>query len=152
MKNIDRTYGEIIEYIASLSARINAIYDITPPVCIRFNQNGDVSGSAVAAYRISDMYIEVCIPHNYVLCCTKHRILLAIILIHEYCHYITSLGMKACERTLSAEEYQIDQSVRRADEQKNWTATKKLAKELGLWNKLFFNMAKDYAYTAALTY
>lgn len=152
MTTIDRTYCGIIKYIENLSARINKMYGITPPVCVRFNQTNNIGGAAIAMYKIPDMYIVVHLPYNYMLRCPKDHTILAITLIHEYCHYIAALHMNASERIVSVEKYHKDHSEKRADEQRNWTATKKLAKELGLWNKRFYNAIKGYSFSTLLKY
>lgn len=144
-----RTYCKIVEYIEELSAQINDIYNIQPKVFLRFNQNNEIGGSTIPAYRISDMYIELDIPHNYTFG-KKRRAILACMLIHEYCHYIESLSISGKERIDSVTKYIDDQKYRCADEQRNWTATKRLAKRLGLWSKLFYDVTCTHYYTTLL--
>lgn len=147
----DKTYCTIVEHIEDLSERINNMYGIQPKVFLRFNQNNTVDGAAILTYRTPDMYIELNIPHNYTLGKT-HKTVLACVLIHEYCHYIDALTMSGKERVDNMTAYENDQKCRRAEEQRNWTATKKLAKKLGLWNKLFYKVACNCNYTATLQF
>ena len=147
----DRTFCEIIEHVEDISERINVVYDIRPGILIVFNQYREVGGASVSMYKTPDMYIELTIPHNYTLG-RKNKVTIIVILVHEYCHYLKSLEMGSYERVASVQRYQKDQLIRRADEQRNWNATKKMAKKLGLWNKLFYNIARECYYTAALQF
>lgn len=146
------TYGMIVEYLADLSERINTIYNVQPEVFLQFNQNDEVGGSAILTYRVTDMYIELDIPQNYNILKPAHRITLTCILIHEYCHYIEALTMSGKERVNSMREYTKNYRHRRAEEQRNWTATKRLAKKLNLWTKPFYNSACKCSYTSALQF
>jgi len=108
-------------------------------------------GIAVAAYKASDMYIELNIPYNYTFG-RKRKSILTCILIHEYCHYINALAMSGKERTDNIITYKNDQRYRRTEEQRNWTATKQLAKKLGLWNSLFYSAVCECYYTASVQF
>jgi len=147
----DRTFCEIIEHVEDISERINVVYDIRPGILIVFNQYREVGGASVSMYKTPDMYIELTIPHNYTLG-RKNKVTIIVILVHEYCHYLKSLEMGSYERVASVQRYQKDQLIRRADEQRNWNATKKMAKKLGLWNKLFYSIARECYYTSALQF
>ena len=135
----------------NLSGRINCIYDIQPKIFLRFNQNSEVGGAAILMYNISDMYIELNIPHNYTFG-RKHRTTLACILIHEYCHYIDALTMSNKVRADNMAVYMNSSKRRCLEEQCNWTATKRLAKKLKLWNKLFYEAVCEWDYTTALRF
>ena len=147
----DYTYCEIVDYVEKLSMLINAVYDICPEIFLRFNQNNEIGGSTVLTYKVSDIYIELDIPHNYTFG-KAHKATLTCILIHEYCHYIDSLTMSGRERANNMKTYTNDQKYRRAEEQRNWTATKQLAKKLGLWNKSFYAAVQKCYYTAAVQF
>jgi len=147
----DRTYSAIIDFVEKLSTQINNIYDICPKIFLRFNQENKSGGSAVLAYRISDICIELDIPHNYTFG-KVNRVTLACMLVHEYCHYLDALTMLGRERVDNTNKYLNDQEYKRLEEQRNWTATKKLAKKLGLWNKLFYNRAHKCHYTTLLQF
>jgi len=147
----DRTFCDIIEYVKDISGRINAMYNVRPGISIVFNQYVEIGGASVSMYKTPDMYIELAIPHNYTLG-RENRVTIAVVIIHEYCHYLKSLEMGSHERVVSVQQYQTDQLIRRADEQRNWNATKKMAKKLGLWNKLFYSIARECYYTSALQF
>lgn len=147
----ERTYCEILDYIEKLSMRINEVYDICPKVFLRFNQHQAPSGAVILTYRVSDMYIELNIPHNYTFG-KVHKTTLTCILVHEYCHYIDALTMSGRGRANNMTMYTNNQKHRRAEEQRNWTATKRLAKKLGLWNKAFYNAVRECYYTAAVQF
>ena len=127
------------------------MYNIQPKVLLVFSHNRKAGGFAVCTYRVSDMYIELEIPHTYTFGC-KNKTNLTVILIHEYCHYIDSLKIKGYERVDGTEEYQNDLTTKKLDEQRNWTATKNLAKKLGLWNRQFYAVIKECYYTTALKF
>lgn len=146
------TYNFIIDLIENTSAQINEIYDICPHIFLIFNQNVELSGSAITAYRISDMAIELHIPHNFIAKEKNNQIILMCMLIHEYCHYIEALTMSGRARVKNINDYNKCSNCRRLEERRNWTATKKLAKKLGLWNKLFYTAAKTCQFTTALRY
>ena len=152
MTHKDRTFCEIIEHVKDISGCINDMYNVRPGISIVFiNQYREVGGASVSMYKTSDMYIELTIPHNYTLG-RKNKITIAVVIVHEYCHYLKSLEMGSRERVVSVQQYPADQLIRRADEQRNWNATKKMAKNLGLWNKLFYNIARECYYTSALQF
>ncbi len=148
-RNRDKTYCEIIDYMEELSSQINNMYDICPEVFLRFNQNHKIEGKVPLMYRISDMYIELDIPHNYTL---ADRIMIIGMLIHEYCHYIDSLTMSGRERANNGIKYVNNQNHRRLDERRTWTATKRLAKELDLWNKPLYNAICECYHTTVLQF
>lgn len=149
----DRTFCEIIEHVKDISGRINAMYNVRPGISVVFNQHKDIEigGASVSMYKVPDMYIELTIPHNYTLG-RKNKVTITVVLIHEYCHYLKSLEMGSHERIASVQQYQANQLIRRADEQRNWNATKKMAKKLDLWDKLFYSIARECYYTAALQF
>lgn len=147
----DKTYGLMIDFVENISEQINEMYDICPKVFLRFNQENESGGSAIWTYRVSDMYIELDIPHNYTFG-KVNRATLACILVHEYCHYIDALAMNGSERVNNMNLYISSARHRRAEEQRNWTATKRLAKKLGLWNKPFYNAVRSCVFTTALQY
>ena len=146
----DKTFCTIVEYVKDLSGQINNMYNIQPEIFLRFSQDTMITGSAVLAYCIPDMYIELNIPHNYT-SGKAHKTILTCILVHEYCHYIESLSMSGRERNNAISMYD-NQKYKRAVEQRNWTATKRLAKKLGLWNKSFYAAVCNYYYTTALQF
>lgn len=148
-RNRNDTYCELIDYIEDLSVRINDMYDICPEVFLRLNQSNKIEGKVPLMYRISDMYIELDIPHNYTL---ADRIMIIGMLIHEYCHYIEALTMSGRERANNGIKYVNNQNHRRLDEQRTWTATKRLAKELGLWNKPLYNAIRMCYHTTVLQF
>lgn len=151
MAQLDRTYCKIIEYITDLSGQINSMCNIQPKIFLRFNQTNTVEGASVLMYRMPDMYIELDIPHNYTFG-KKHMTTLTCMFIHEYCHYIDSLSMSGKERSNDMAKYLSNQEYRRLEEQRNWAATKQLAKKLGLWNKLFYKAACECYYTTPLQF
>jgi len=143
-----RTYCKAVDYVEKLSARINTMHDICPVVLLKFNTNFERGGSAVLMSRISDMYIELDIPHNY----RFGNVHFACMLVHEYCHYIDALTMSGRERSLNIARYLNDSTYKQSEERRNWTATKRLAKKLDLWNKQFYNASLEYHYTTALQF
>lgn len=147
----DRTYCTIIEYVKDLSEQINNMCNIQPEIFLRFSQDIKVTGSAILTYCAPNMYIELNIPHNYTLGKTR-KVNLACILIHEYCHYIESLSMSGRERSDAIDMYKNNQKYKDAEEQRNWTATKRLAKKLELWNMLFYTTACTYRHTTSLRF
>ncbi|MCK4829160.1 hypothetical protein KA005_76260 [bacterium] len=147
----DRTYCAVVEYVEDLSGRINNMYGIQPEIFLRFNQDTEVTGAAILAYCTPDMYIELNIPYNYTFG-KIHKAMLTCVLVHEYCHYIEALSMSGKNRVNTSVIYENDQKYRRAEEQRNWTATKQLAKKLGLWNKPFYAAVRDCYYTTSLQF
>lgn len=145
------TYCEIFEYTQDLSEQINNMYNIQPIVYLMFNQDKNLSGAAIVAYKLSDMYIELNIPYNFTFG-RKHKMEFACILVHEYCHYIDATTMSAKQRVLSVQKYTDNHEYKKADEYRNWTATKRLAKKLGLWNKAFYAVIQEYYYTSTLKF
>lgn len=141
----------MLNFVKALSAQINEIHDICPRVLLMFNQDSESGGSTIVAYRTTDMYIELDIPHNYTFG-KVYRTLLSCMLIHEYCHYIEALAISGRVRVINMNLYLTNAGYRRAEEQRNWTATKRLAKKLGLWNKSFYNAACTCCFTTALCY
>ena len=125
--------------------------DVCPDVFLRINQTGEVGGATLNAYRISDMYIELDLPHNYVFN-TKNKDIITCLLIHEYCHYLDALSMSSKKRAQTAAKYLDSLQERRLQEQRNWTATKRLSKRLGLWNKAFYMAVRTHRYTAMLRF
>jgi hypothetical protein len=128
------------------------MYNICPRVFLKFNQDNKVEGGSILAFNSSSMYIEMDIPHTYTLAKKMHKTTIACVLIHEYCHYINALTMSGKERVKSMDLYIQKQSCRRAEEYRNWTATKNLSKKLGLWNKYFYNVARQCNYASALKF
>lgn len=146
-------YPEIYEYVRELSSRINVLYHINPRIYIIYsNKNVEIEGSCMPAYRKDRMYLEVIIPYNYTTFGKKHQAEVASTLVHEYGHYLTELSLKAKDRIALARAYEQSQKVRKYDEQSNWTTTKRLAKQLGLWNKLFFRVCRESYYTSNLKF
>ncbi len=148
----NKTYCEIIDYITKLSIQINNMYDICPVIFLKFNKDNEIGGATILTYRTSDMYIELDVPYNCIFG-KIYKMTFACILIHEYCHYINALTMSGRERANSIDKYTYNQKCKRAEEQCNWTATKRLAKKLGLWNKAFYKtIYENYPYTSALQF
>lgn len=147
----NRTYTAILDFVKDLSLQINIMYDICPKIFLRFNRENDSGGATMYAHRISDMYIELDIPHNYTFG-KINKTILASMLIHEYCHYIDAMTMTGRERVNTTYKYLSCIKYKRAIEQCNWTATKRLAKKLGLWNKSFYNAVRSCYYTAAVRF
>ena len=147
----DKTYCEMLDYVENISAQINDMHNICPIIFLMFNQDNAIGGSAILTYRISDMYIELDIPHNYKLS-KSHNKNLTCVLVHEYCHYLDALSMSGKERADNMVQYTNNQKYRRTEEQRNWTATKQLAKKMGLWNRSFYAAARECYYTAGLQF
>jgi len=146
-------YPEIYKYLQELSNKINELYNINPRIYIVYSkENTSIEGSCMPAYRKDRIYLEVIIPHTYKTFGKKHQVEVASTLIHEYGHYLTEITLKGKERVESSREYEQSQRKRKYNEQSNWTLTKKLAKQLGLWNKLFFKVCKESYYTSNLKF
>ena len=146
-------YYEIFQFIEEISEQINTLYNINPKVYIIFSQKNDaIEGECQSAYRIDLIYLSIIIPNNYVTFGKKHKTEVLSTLIHEYSHYITDIQLTVKERMKLDREYENSLFVRRCVEQSNWTMTKHLAQQLGLWNKYFYNVCKESCYTSNLKY
>ena len=146
-------YCEIFSVVEDISKQLDELYKINPRVYIIFSQkNTKIEGSCQPEYRISRMYLEIIIPNNYTTFGKKRKVEVISTVIHEYGHYLAEIKLTGKERMRLGQEYGQNNFVRKCVEQSNWTTTKRLAQQLGLWNKYFYNVCKEYYYTSNLTY
>lgn len=144
-------YNDILLYVQNLSERICRFLDIPlPNIYVRITQNEDFDGGMTPKRNRTEMFIDLCIPQNTSL--KKHRAILTAITIHEHCHYYESVQMTAEARQKSLDEYLKDNQKRKADEQRTWRCTKKVAQHLNLWSKAVYNEVKQCAYTSHITF
>jgi len=147
----DRLYWTLVNYVEELSEHLNKVCRIRPKIFLRINQDDLIGGSTALSRRSMSTYIELDVPHDYVLN-RKNKIEITCMLIHEYCHYLDAIKMTKEERAENIDGYTSNLKAKRADEQRTWRATKRLAKLLGLWNKSFYKAARKCQYTAALQF
>jgi len=146
-------YVDVYKYIQELGNKINELYKIDPKVYLVFsNKNKVIEGLCQPMYKASQMYISIIIPYNYTTFGKKRQLEVASTLIHEYAHYVTELSFTGKERMKYANAYAENQLFRRCTEQSNWTMTKHLAEQLGMWNKHFYTVCKESYYTSNLKY
>lgn len=147
-----RIFDEVYTYVGGLSHAINLIHGFDPYVYIRFAPKGaTLEGVCNTSYRRPCMYIALTVPVDFTLT-QRNAMALDVILCHEYCHYIDALMHTGRERHDSGEMYEKDQIAKKVDECRTWRQTRDLAKELGLWNKKFFDCLKECEYTSEITY
>jgi len=138
--------------IKNLSNKINNMYKVSPQIFIRFEDTDtQVNGSCITSYKKSDIILEINLPSNFGYK-KKEALFIDMVLIHEYCHYIEALSVPAKTRKELIFKYIESSKERMRDEKKTWRQTKKMAKCLGLWNKLFYNNTQQCLYACDLTY
>jgi hypothetical protein len=129
------------------------MYDVDPKIYIIYDQKlNAIEGSCMPAYRVDRMFLEVIIPRTYITFGKKRKLEVAATLMHEYGHYLTDLYITGKERIKLSDEYNKSLFVRRCVEQANWTTTKQIAQNLGMWNKEFYKVCRESYYTSYLKY
>lgn len=140
------------KHIEQLSGEINNLYEVDPDIYVRLgHKNTSIAGLCNTTYHRPQMYISLLIP-CFIKMGRAVTTDLNILICHEYCHYLDALAHTARERHDSGNEYENDPIARKIDEHRTWRQTCELAKELGLWNKHFYNCLKKYNYTSEITY
>lgn len=140
------SFKRVQNHIHKLSGQINELYAIEPVIDIIFCDQDYVDGECHVTYQKKYMKINIFVPSNI-----KYNIntktILSVVTLHEYCHYITSINMSGPLRVLSSNFYNWFPTEKTKDEKKTWRQTKKLAEALGIYNKEFYSVMKEYTYT-----
>jgi len=143
---------EVFLRVKELSDKIDDLYDINPVIKLRFfSKDIEMNGSCIVTYQKTNMYIELNIPHDLKMT-RSNKVLLDVMLLHEYCHFIEALGLTGPERKSSSDLYNRKPQEKTRDEKKTWRQTKKLAQALGLWDRKFYNAVNSCTYVSDLTY
>lgn len=139
-----------MQYIEKLQKKLNNLCEIRPEIFVRFGRHDTVIiGSTVLLKKKT--YIEIDVPYDCILT-EATQLSLMCILIHEYCHYFEDSWMTQKKRTENIKEYANNATYRRSDEQRTWTATKHLAKCIGVWDKTFYAEIKSKHFAASLRF
>lgn len=113
--------------------------------------DGVYDGVCHVAYKKNSMRIEMFLPNiDSVTAAVKRNI--AVVLVHEYCHYVDAISNSAKVRHADGAKYETDSQHVHQDEVKNWSRTKDLLIDLGLWSKRTYNICRKYKHTSHLEF
>ena len=141
----------LVEFIERTTTRLNLEFLVAPDIRIIFsNTANDFEGECNVLYHRKDMYIAVILSWQLKYNPATMN-LLTCLLTHEYAHYIYSLKLTADERVADTRRYLTDDTSRRHDEYRTWSATKKMLKYMGLWDDTMMTACNQFRY-ASLKY
>lgn len=152
------SYERIVDYIEEISNRIEAEYPeldfsllVVWLVFKPITSTTVYDGLCHTGYKKTKMKIEILLPQmNTVSAADKRN--LALILMHEYCHYIDALQQSAEERHQESLRYASDTKHASIDERRTWGQTRALAIKLNLWSKRMYTLCRRYKHTSGMEF